>query len=223
MLASLMFHQVKDYHHLLVYISLRLHPDFLYALVWRHIVFFIVFNTSNLLLFCISLSCVDGISCFPFHIQIFIFATARLPQLLQSSFLRYILTDLFIPPPHLFLHMPFFVDPQVFSVSDTKLYFNFNQILLTWGIINCECRSSTNLIPKISLFELPYMSFWNKFLTPISAFYNFASQINSFYWVTHSLFGVTFTSHTNLIFCCSINMTLIFLRLIFYQMTLSFC
>ena len=28
--------QVKDYHHDLVYISLQLHPDFLYVLVWWH-------------------------------------------------------------------------------------------------------------------------------------------------------------------------------------------
>ena len=36
MQASLMCHQMKDYHHHLVYISLRLHPDFLYSFVWRH-------------------------------------------------------------------------------------------------------------------------------------------------------------------------------------------
>ena len=34
MQASLMGRQVKDYHHHLIYISLRLYPDFLYAFVW---------------------------------------------------------------------------------------------------------------------------------------------------------------------------------------------
>ena len=56
-------------------------------------VFFIVFNTSKLLLFCISLSCVDRMSCFPPCIQIFIFAPTHLPHLPRSSFLRYILPD----------------------------------------------------------------------------------------------------------------------------------
>ena len=36
LLAYLVCHQVKDYHHHLVYISLRLHPDLMYAFVWRH-------------------------------------------------------------------------------------------------------------------------------------------------------------------------------------------
>ena len=83
------------------------------------VVFFIVFNTSKLLLFCISLSCVDGMLCFPFTIQIFIFATTCLPQLPQSFLLRYVLTDLFIPPPSLFSQYAF-VHPQVFSVAKSK-------------------------------------------------------------------------------------------------------
>ena len=59
-------------------------------------VFFIVFNISKLLLFCISLICIDGMLCFTFGIQAFVFATTHLPQLTQSSLVRYILTDLFI-------------------------------------------------------------------------------------------------------------------------------
>ena len=59
---------------------------------------FNVFNNSKLLLFCISLTCVDSMSCFPFCIQIFIFAPNCLPQPSTYSLHRYILTDLFIPP-----------------------------------------------------------------------------------------------------------------------------
>ena len=36
MLTSLIRHQVKDYHHDLIYICLKIHPDFLQAFVWRH-------------------------------------------------------------------------------------------------------------------------------------------------------------------------------------------
>ena len=73
--AKLLWCVIKGkYLHHLVCISDQLHPDFLYAFVWWHKnVSFIVFSTSKLLLFCISLSCVDGMLCFPFCIQIFIF------------------------------------------------------------------------------------------------------------------------------------------------------
>ena len=112
MLAFLMRDLVKDYHHHLVYISFRLHLDFMYAFVRRRErCFFVVFNTSKLLLFCISLSCVDGMSCFPFCIQIFVFTTTRLPQLPQSSLLGYIDTDLFILPPLLFSPYAFLFPP----------------------------------------------------------------------------------------------------------------
>ena len=60
------------------------------------VVFFIVFNIRKLLLFWISLICIDGMLCFTFWIQAFVFATTDLPQLTQSSPVRYILSDLFI-------------------------------------------------------------------------------------------------------------------------------
>ena len=110
-------------------------------------VFFIVFN--KLLFFYISLSCVDSMLCFLFCIQIFIFAPTRLPQLPQSSLLRYILTDRFIPPPPFF--SPYvFVHPQVFSVAESKPCFNLDQI------------SSTCLpaVPFISLVKVSQNLSW---------------------------------------------------------------
>ena len=41
MLASLKCYQVKGYHHHGASISLQLHPDFLYVVVWRHEKFFL--------------------------------------------------------------------------------------------------------------------------------------------------------------------------------------
>ena len=87
-------------------------------------VFFIDFNTSKLLLFRISLSCVGSMLCLPFCIQIFIFVTTHLAQFPQSTFLRFILTDFSFHHHVCFLHMPFSVHPHVFSVPESKSCFN---------------------------------------------------------------------------------------------------
>ena len=118
MLSSLMRHQVKNYHHHLVYIL----SD--YILIFcthlfgdRKYVFFIVFNTGKLLLFCICLSCVDRMLYFLLCIQIFIFGPTHLPQLPQSSLLRCNLTDLFIVPPRLFSSYAFLCPATSFLCS----------------------------------------------------------------------------------------------------------
>ena len=116
MLASLMRHHVTDYCHHLVYISLRLHLVFCTHFGDAKVDSFIVFNISKLLLFCISLSCVDGTLCFTFWIQTFIFATTRLPQLTQSSLLRYILTKLSISPSRLLSACAFFLSTHKSSL-----------------------------------------------------------------------------------------------------------
>ena len=72
-----------------------------------------------------------------------------------------------------FLHMPFFVHPQVLAVAKSKPCLNLHQILSTCSpVINFICKSFTKCIMKISWLELPCM-FWCKVLTPIFTFYNF--------------------------------------------------
>ena len=140
MLASLMRHQViKMITIITSYIFLS---DYI-LIFCTHLfgntkdVFFIVFNTSKLLLFWISFSCVDGIFCFPFCFQIFIFAPTSLSQ---SSLLRYIVTDLFIPPICL-LSLYAFI-----SVAESKPYFNIDRILST-------CSPEMSLISPVKVSQ----------------------------------------------------------------------
>ena len=69
-------------------------------------------------------------SCFPFCIQIFVFVTTCLPQIEQSSFSDISLLLFSLHQEVCFLHMPFFVHPQVFSVAEIKPCFNL-EILST--------------------------------------------------------------------------------------------
>ena len=140
------------------------------------VVFFIVFNISKLLLFCISLSFVDSmfyafcleskyLSLLPPGVHNFHSLFCSNISLLTFSFHHQVC----------FHNIPFFVHPLVLSVAESRLKFQPRPnivYLLTWCVINFTCKSFTRLITKISLFELPCTLFWYKFITPIFTFYS---------------------------------------------------
>ena len=93
-------------------------------------VLFIVLNINKLLLFCIYISCVNAILCFPFcnYFTLHPPAFHKFQNLLFSdiSFLNFSFHH------HLcFLHVSFFVHLQIFSVADSEPCFNLDQILST--------------------------------------------------------------------------------------------
>ena len=163
MLASLMRHQMKDYHHhLYAFLSDYILIFCMHLFGDTKDVFFIVFNTSKPLLFCISLSGVDGMSCFKFCIQYL--------SLLPPAF-------------HNFHNLLF---------SDISLLtFSFHHHVCFLRMSSLICR----------VIHFTRKSFGTNFLKQSSLFTILASQKSSLCWVTHSSFGMTFTSRTNLIFC----------------------
>ena len=109
MLVSLMHHQGKDFHLYLVYISLQLHSDLLYALIWWLKRYSLLSLTLANFFFSPFLLAV-WTAC---HALLFASKYLSLLSRLhpQFSLLRYILTDLFIPPPSLFFQYGFLCPP----------------------------------------------------------------------------------------------------------------
>ena len=114
-LASLIRPQEKDYHHQLVCISHQLHPNSLYGMHLFGDTKNVFFRTSKLLLFCISLSCVDVMLYFPFFSKYL----SLLPPAFHNfhTLLRHILSDLFIPPLSLFSSCTFLCPPTSYLCS----------------------------------------------------------------------------------------------------------
>ena len=103
-----------------------------------------------------------------------------------------------------FLHMPFFVNPQVSSVTESKPCFNLDQTLATCSPVVSlisPVKVSQNLSRRSAGWSFHTHYFGTNFLHRPSLFTILASQTSSLCWVTHCSFGMTFTSHTNLIFC----------------------
>ena len=103
-----------------------------------------------------------------------------------------------------FLHMPFFVHLQVFSVADSKPCFNLDQISSTCSpeVSSISLvKVSQNLSWRSACWSFHTRRFGTNFLHQSSLFTILVSQTISLCWVTHSSFGMTFTSLTNLVFC----------------------
>ena len=94
-------------------------------------VFFIDFNTSKLLLFCISVSCVGSMLCLPFCIKYLSLLPPTLHNFHNLLFSDLSLLTFSFHHHACFLHMPFSVHAQVFSVPESKSCFNLNGKLST--------------------------------------------------------------------------------------------
>ena len=141
MLASMMHHQGKDYHHQLVYIF----SDYI-LIICNHLfgdtknVFFNAFNTSKLLL---QLSVL--------HKNIYIYLSPTFHNIHNLLFSGISLLTFSFRHHVCFLLIPFSVHLQVFSVAESKSCFNLNQTSSTCspGVsLISPVKVSQNLSPK---------------------------------------------------------------------------
>ena len=145
MLVSLMHHQGKDFHLYLVYISLQLHSDLLYALIWWLKRYSLLSLTLANFFFSPFLLAV-WTAC-----HALLFASKYLSLLSLAFIHNFLFSDIYLLTFSFhhqvcFFHMAFFVHPQVFSVAESNPCFNLDQILST-------CSTEVSLISTVKVSQ----------------------------------------------------------------------
>ena len=109
MLASLMRHQVKNYHHHLVYVSIQLYPDFLYGLATQKMFSLLSSTLANFSFAAVFLAVQTACHTFHFASKNFSFLPPAFHNFHNLLFSDISLLTFSFHHHVCFLHMPLFV------------------------------------------------------------------------------------------------------------------